>query len=68
MIKVEELDQPNALKVDDQGRVYREIRCTECRAWLADEYLYSGRLVLQCFRCGAIIKITFKHTRDKAKE
>ena len=68
MISIEELEQPNKLKVDDEGRVYREIRCTQCRTWLADEYLYSGRLVLKCPRCGAIMRLKFKHIREKSKE
>ena len=53
------------LKTDEQGRVYREIRCENCRSWLADEYVYSGRLLLKCFRCDNVVKITFKHLKGK---
>jgi len=33
---------------DDQ--FLREFRCYKCRARLADEYIYAGRLVITCWR------------------
>lgn len=63
MNEIEELAETPSLKMDAEGRMVREIRCTRCRAWLADEYIYSGKLILKCFRCKNIERITFKHLR-----
>lgn len=51
------------LKKDGAGRMYREVRCTECRAWLADEYIREGRIILKCFRCGNISLMVFRPRR-----
>lgn len=65
MIEIED-DQPrNQLKLDSKQRVVREIRCTRCRTWLADEYIFSGRLTLICYQCKNVMNITFKHTKEE---
>lgn len=56
--------QLNRPKQDDKGQIYREIRCLACRSWLGDEYVFSGRLKLKCFRCGNVIVMEFKHKKD----
>lgn len=53
----------NRLKIDSKGRIYREIRCIHCRSWLGDEYVFSGRLMLKCFRCGTVMTLEFKHAK-----
>lgn len=45
------------------GKTYRELRCSYCRALLGEEYVYSGRLRIKCWRCGEINSINFKSTR-----
>ncbi len=54
-----------AIKTDEQGRVYREIRCSECRTWLADEYIFRGRLILKCRKCGKIVLMVFRPHKKK---
>lgn len=54
----------NKPKTDNKGRFYREVRCINCRSWLCDEYLFSGRLKLKCFRCGTVLSLEFKHTKN----
>lgn len=56
--------QDSTLKIDNDGNPVREIRCFKCRAWLADEYIYEGRLILKCRRCKEIVKINFKHAKN----
>ena len=51
-------------KRDGKGRIYREVRCEKCRAFLCDEYIRSGRLRLKCFRCGRITVMTFRPYRE----
>lgn len=58
----------NRIKQDEKGRIYREIRCLNCRSWLGDEYLFSGRLKLKCFRCGTVMSLEFKHAKGAAQE
>lgn len=53
------------------GKTYRELRCSYCRALLGEEYIYSGRLRIKCWRCGEINSINFRSARgllDKMKE
>jgi DNA-directed RNA polymerase subunit RPC12/RpoP len=51
-------------KKDSEGRMYREVRCPECHAWLCDEYIIKGRTRHKCFRCGRIIIMVFKPKRS----
>lgn len=53
-------------KRDSKGRIYREVRCMKCRAFLCDEYVRIGRLRLTCFKCGTILIMDFKP--DAAKK
>lgn len=55
-------------KTDSEGRIYREVRCPNCRAFLCDEYIRYGRIRLKCFKCGKIIIVEFRmQGRGKAK-
>ena len=46
------------IKTEDQ--FYKEVRCTGCRALLAYEYIYSGRLMIKCRKCGELNVIQYK--------
>lgn len=39
---------------------YKEVRCTGCRTLLAYEYIYSGRLMIKCRKCGEMNVIQYK--------
>ncbi len=52
-------------KTDEQGRIYREVRCPNCRAFICDEYIRVGRIRFKCFRCGRIMIMEFRPHRSK---
>ncbi len=52
-------------KTDSEGRIYREVRCANCRAFLCDEYIRVGRIRIKCFRCGRITIMEFRPYRSK---
>lgn len=62
---VEESDGIMMPKTDGHGRIYREVRCANCRAFLCDEYIRVGRIRIKCFRCGRITIMEFKPYRSK---
>lgn len=55
-------------KTDSEGRIYREVRCPNCRAFICDEYIRLGRIRFKCFRCGRIIIMEFKPHRSKRQK
>lgn len=52
-------------KTDEKGRIYREVRCPNCRAFICDEYIRVGRIRFKCFRCGRIMVMEFRPFRSK---
>ena len=46
------------LNVDN--RFWKEVRCTACRSLLAYEYIYSGRLMIKCRKCGELNTVQYK--------
>lgn len=42
------------------GKPYKEVRCSKCRTLLALEYIYSGRLSIKCPKCNEINVIVYK--------
>lgn len=42
----------------------REFRCIKCRKLLGLEYIYSGRLSIQCPRCGTLNNMDFQTGKD----
>ena len=44
---------------------YRELRCKICRKFIIYEYIFAGRLAIQCARCGELNEIEFKHLNTK---
>lgn len=54
-------------KTDEKGRIYREVRCPNCRAFICDEYIRVGRIRFKCFRCGRIMVMEFRQHRSKRK-
>lgn len=51
------------------GKVYREIRCTECRKLMGYEYILMGRQCFICPRCGKTNEHIYKqYSRKHAKE
>lgn len=49
-----------------KGQKYRELRCAYCRKLVCFEYIFAGRVVFDCPRCGKSSIFNFKHlpTRD----
>ena len=48
---------------DDDKQLYRELRCPGCRALLAEEYIFAGRLRFKCRRCKEFINFNFKSSK-----
>lgn len=67
MTHTHEEAEPNELKKDAQGRVYREHRCPKCRTLLFDEYIYSGRIKIKCPNCGTISVMVFRHKKPETR-
>lgn len=63
-VEIKEVNK-SFIKKDEDGQMVREIRCPWCRSWLADEYGYAGRLILECLSCKKYFKIKFKHSKGK---
>lgn len=47
---------------------YRELRCKACRKFFIYEYIYAGRLALQCSRCSELNEFEFKHLNTKENQ
>lgn len=63
-------DAPDSVmmpKTDEKGRIYREVRCSNCRAFICDEYIRDGRIRFKCFKCGKITIMEFRPRRSKRK-
>lgn len=54
--------------IEIDGKSYREIRCSCCRKLLGYEYVYAGRLLFICPRCGEKTAFEFKHLNTKANQ
>lgn len=51
------------------NKEYRELRCNKCRKFFIYEYIFAGRMAMQCPRCGELNEFEFKHlntTENKA--
>lgn len=46
-----------------KGKAMRELRCNKCRALLATEYIYAGRLLIKCYKCNTLNYIETKGTK-----
>ena len=44
---------------------YRELRCNKCRKFFIYEYIFAGRLAIQCERCGLMNEFEMKHFNTK---
>jgi len=49
------------------GKIYRELRCNNCRKFIIWEYTFAGRSYYKCPRCGEENVFTFKHYRASAE-
>lgn len=49
---------------DKEGRIYREVRCQNCRALLGYEFVRDGRLRFNCGKCGRVNILVFKPRRQ----
>lgn len=47
------------------GKFYRELRCPNCRRLLYYEYVYAGRVAINCRSCDELVEVTFKHPKTK---
>lgn len=52
--------QPIAAKTDENRRLWRELRCLNCRHWFGDEYIRDGRIRLKCPKCDRITVMEFR--------
>lgn len=52
--------------ITKDGKPYREFRCIgiNCRALLALEYIYAGRLSIVCPKCNFLNTIDFKAPKN----
>jgi phage FluMu protein Com len=50
------------IKIKDKN--YKEIRCYKCRRLLGYEYVYSGRLLIKCKKCGFENSIIYKSLKN----
>lgn len=62
---IKPMAQKPELKQDEDGQILREVRCPECHTWLADEYVYDGRIIWKCPQCGYTWKAIYKHHKEK---
>jgi LSD1 subclass zinc finger protein len=46
-----------------KGQAFRELRCIGCRALLALEYIYAGRLSIKCHVCNTTNTIDCRTTK-----
>lgn len=44
---------------------YRELRCKACHKFFIYEYVFAGRMAIQCQRCGELNEYEFKHLNTK---
>lgn len=51
-----------------QGKSYRELRCSYCRALLAFEYVVAGRVYIDCKRCGEGNTFTFRGAKAELEK
>lgn len=54
------------IKVEEQ--FFKEVRCNSCRKLLAYEYIYSGRLMIKCGKCGEMNVIQYKTPASMIKK
>lgn len=50
------------------GKIYRELRCRNCRKLICYEYVYAGRIGYNCPRCGEFTEQVFKSLRTPSVE
>lgn len=48
-------------------RIYRELRCQNCRKLICYEYIYAGRILFICPRCNEENVFTFKHYKSDSE-
>ncbi len=51
--------------MEHDGKKYRELRCTCCRALLCYEHIVAGEVLIDCPRCKERNVFTFKGARGE---
>mgnify|MGYP000937870973 FL=1 len=46
--------------IEANSEFWKEVRCSKCRKLLAYEYIFAGRLLIKCYNCNELNKITYK--------
>lgn len=54
------------MSIEINGKIYRELRCTNCRKLICLEYVHSGRVAFHCPRCSEFNVFTFKSMEKEA--
>lgn len=49
-------------------KIYREVRCPNCRKLICYEYVYAGRIGFVCPRCDNYSELIFKHLKTIENE
>lgn len=49
-----------------KGKVYRELRCENCRDLICFEYIFAGRIAYPCPRCGHTNIFNFPYLKTKS--
>lgn len=56
------------MSIEINGKNYRELRCVNCRKLICYEYIFAGRIVYLCPRCGHNNNFNFKHLPTKEND
>jgi len=53
--------------IEMNRKPYRELRCANCHALLAKEFIFVGRLSIKCRRCRQLTNINYKSAKALLK-
>jgi len=49
--------------IKSQNKFWKEVRCAKCRSLLCFEYIFAGRIMIKCRKCGEMNEINYKSTK-----
>jgi phage FluMu protein Com len=49
--------------IKSNDKFWKEVRCAKCRSLLCFEYIFAGRIMIKCRKCGEKNEINYKSTR-----
>jgi len=54
--------------IKSNDKFWKEVRCVKCRALLCFEYIFAGRIMIKCRKCGELNEINYKTTKTEFKK